>query len=695
LKGKATLNIQGLHRNLNVLAAACRFAVLFGLFLYTELIFQLLTGTIGIGFLRAAFFILTGSALLTLVSLSLPKLPAMILAEAAAGLVFILSAAQLIYYKIFHEFFTIDKMGGGGNAMVEFWDILIATMRENIFGILLLLPPVLVPALLYGFRRFPDPERLPVKQLVIPVAALCLLRLALMLPAAIDPFSSLAVRYGQEEKSRVSSVREVGLAATMQLDMLTHLTPSGPSSALTPVSPPPVIAVLPSPSPPSSPIPSQSMTLLGAPDTPDLSGLPDPSPKPKWTGKVNGFDIDFGALTERDRGNKGLVQLHQYFASLEPSSQNKMTGKFEGFNVITICAEAFTKWAVCPELTPTLYMMMTQGVYFENFYSIYGGGTIGGEFALLTGMTPRGGQSWTNNASRQTLPFTIASRFLDIGIQPLAYHNGSYTFYNRNKMFPDLGYIFKARGGGLVIEDPHHRMSDLGMMEATVDEFIGMERFYVHYMTLSGHSPYTFAGNPMSAKHRRAVEHLPYSEEVRAYLASQIELDHAMAYLLQRLEEAGIAERTVIAVTSDHYPYGLPHNRIEELAGQKLDNFQLHQNTGIIYAKGMKPEVVTAPAFVPDVAPTLLNLLGMRFDSRFFSGRDVFSDAKPLVFLDSGFMTDAGHFNRGRNRFIPFEGVDVPDGYAKAMQDIIAARRSAVEQIVRLNYFDAIWEYLG
>jgi phosphoglycerol transferase MdoB-like AlkP superfamily enzyme len=304
---------------------------------------------------------------------------------------------------------------------------------------------------------------------------------------------------------------------------------------------------------------------------------------------------------------------------------------------------------------------------------------------------PRGAGKWCNDAAQRYLPFTIASQFQRLGIQPLAYHNGNYTYYDRHKMFPGFGFDYKARGGGLEMTGSWNA-SDLEMIELTIDEFINKERFYVHYMTLSGHSVYSLTNNPIARKNRDAVEHLPFSDNVKAYLACQLELEYAMTYLLERLEAAGIADRTVIVMTSDHYPYGLTHPEIEELAGGTLEkNVDLHHNVGIIYAKGMTPEVVSEPAYVPDMVPTVLNLLGLPFDSRFLTGRDVFSDAKPLVMLGNSFRTNLG---TRRNSFAANEGVEIPEGYVRWVQDVMAAERDAVSQIVRLNYFESIREYI-
>ena len=47
-----------------------------------------------------------------------------------------------------------------------------------------------------------------------------------------------------------------------------------------------------------------------------------------------------------------------------------------------------------------------------------------------------------------------------------------------------------------------------------------------------------------------------------------------------------------------------------------------------------------------DVIPTLLNLLGIEYDSRLYSGKDILSDSPGLVvFSNMGFMTDYCIYN--------------------------------------------------
>ena len=155
----------------------------------------------------------------------------------------------------------------------------------------------------------------------------------------------------------------------------------------------------------------------------------------------------------------------------------------------------------------------------------------------------------------------------------------------RDLSHPDLGYVYKAVGNGLEITESWPE-SDLEMIDVTTGEYMNEEPFHAYYMTVSGHLEYNFQGNAMAAKNQALVEDAPYSEHVRAYLACQIELDRALELLLERLEEAGVADNTVIALTADHYPYGLTPEEQSELAGHTLEeNFELYRNACILYEK--------------------------------------------------------------------------------------------------------------
>ena len=169
----------------------------------------------------------------------------------------------------------------------------------------------------------------------------------------------------------------------------------------------------------------------------------------------------------------------------------------------------------------------------------------------------------------------------------------------------------------------------------------------VYYLTVSGHLNYAKDQNDMSAKHWDAVKDLPYSEGPKAYLASQIELERAVASLLGQLEQAGKLDDTVIVLSGDHYPYGLQDEEISELLGHEVEtNFEKYKSTLILWNSAMEePVQVDKYCSSLDVMPTLANLFGLEYDSRLLAGRDILSDAPGLVlFYNYSFLSERGAY---------------------------------------------------
>jgi len=227
-----------------------------------------------------------------------------------------------------------------------------------------------------------------------------------------------------------------------------------------------------------------------------------------------------------------------------------------------------------------------------------------------------------------------------------------------------------------------------------MDDYINHQPFHAYYMTVSGHLEYNFGGNAMAARNREAVADLPYSNANKAYIACHIELDKALEYMLLRLNEAGIAENTFIVLSTDHYPYGLDGvDGISEFLGHKVDrNFELYENNLIIYAQGMEPVTVDKPSSSLDIIPTISNLMGLEFDSRFLMGRDILSNSDPLViFMDRSFITDKGYKIRGGD-FVPNPGVTVDENYGDYIRAVIDAKFSASTAMLDLDYYRVVFE---
>ncbi|MFO8068644.1 MAG: LTA synthase family protein [Alkalibacterium sp.] len=380
--------------------------------------------------------------------------------------------------------------------------------------------------------------------------------------------------------------------------------------------------------------------------------------------EYNTSNIDFEEMLSAE-DDDSLKQMHNYFASVEATAKNEFTGKYEGYNLILLTAEGFSPYAVHEEVTPTLFKMVNEGYNFTDFYvPLWDVSTSDGEYVSLTSLVPKSG-IWSFSASANIdLPFVMGNQLKDLGYKTVAYHNHTYTYYNRDASHPNMGYDYKGVGNGLDMSGGWPA-SDLEMMQETIPEYIADEPFHAYYMTVSGHMQYSFAGNNIAYKNKEYVADLPYSEQAKAYLATQIELDKALENMLDQLEEADIADKTLIVLATDHYPYGLDNSTIDELAGHEVDRaFELYKSPLIIYTKGMDPVTIDKPSSNLDIVPTLSNLLGLDFDSRLFMGSDIFSDSSPLVmFRNKSFITDKGKYNSATNEFIPTEGDSNDDFY--------------------------------
>ncbi|HOA20204.1 MAG TPA: LTA synthase family protein, partial [Sedimentibacter sp.] len=338
--------------------------------------------------------------------------------------------------------------------------------------------------------------------------------------------------------------------------------------------------------------------------------------------------------------------------------------------------------------------MQEEGFKFNNFYTpTWGVSTSDGEYVACTGLLPKEGIWSFYKSSKNYMPFAMGNQLKKEGYETKAYHNHYFDYYYRHKSHPNLGYTYKGLGNGLNVTETWPE-SDLEMIELTVPEYIDSQPFHVYYMTVSGHLQYTFTGNYIAAKNRSLVENLPYSKNVKAYLACNIELDKAMEKLIQELEKKGIAEDTLIAISPDHYPYGLTLNEISELAGKEIkSDVDLDRGIFILWSKGMEPVKIDKVCSSLDIIPTLSNLMGLEYDSRLLMGRDIFSDSEPLVmFSDRSFITDKAFYNARTNEVTSFTDENIESSYIKETAETVINKFKYSSMILDTDYYKIILE---
>ena len=428
----------------------------------------------------------------------------------------------------------------------------------------------------------------------------------------------------------------------------------------------------------------------------------DEQTRPVQGGK-NEMDISFPTGS----GTEAVDSLSAYLETLTPTDKNAYTGLFEGKNLIMIAAESYSGAFITPELTPVLYRLTHNGFYFSDFYAPeWGGSTTTGETAIMTGLAPQWGDDSMILTSGNNNYFTMGNQLQRLGYSSCAFHNGSYDYYSRQNTHENLGYNqWVANETGMGALTGAHYASDTMMMNATVDLYINKQPFNIYYMTLSGHAPYKESSPYVSLYYDQvnAIVGDQYEETTKYYLCYQMELENAMAILVNRLEEAGIADDTVIMLIGDHYPYGLgsgeawgnDHDYIDDLLkADHHDVWNRDKNNLILWSgcleneyKDMAVEIST-PTYSLDILPTLSNLFGLEFDSRLMVGRDVFSNAVPLVLWNSmEWKTEKGIYDSGDGVFYPNEGETVDENYVDSMNRVVQNKLLMSRTIIENNYY--------
>lgn len=563
--------------------------------------------------------------------------------------------AQLIHYRFYQSIFSIYSLINGAQVF-GFMSAIGKIMLHNTEYIIFLLFPLfffIVLGLNISFKKYTKKELL----ILIGIIPISLLLSILVLNTDKDKNYNAKDLYYNTHAPTIST-QKLGLLTTMRLDL--------------------------------------KRAIFGFTDKIMLEDKEiEEVNKSENKKEYNILNIDFDKLIEEEDNDK-IRSLHKYFKSVTPTEKNKYSGMFKDKNLIVITAEAFSPIAIDKELTPTLYKMYTEGFSFSNFYTpIFYVSTSDGEYVSLTSLLPKEGVWSFQESSKISLPFVYGNILKNYGYSANAYHNGRYNYYKRNLSHPNMGYKYVGCGNGLEkkINCKIWPQSDLEMINATIDDYIENEKFLAYYMSISGHLNYTYNGNMMATKNRDKVKNLRYSEAIQAYLATNIELDKALESLINSLKEKGKLDDTVIVISADHYPYGLTINEMKERATYINDEkFDIHKNNLIIWNSQIKtPIKIDKYASSLDILPTVLNLLGVEYDSRLLMGTDILSNSEGLViFNDRSWITKYGKYDAIKGKFIEYINLEEKQKHIDEINEIVKNKFNASRLILETNYYKYI-----
>lgn len=619
------------------------------LIIYLELVYKsaVLNNVFSINTLTVIVFSIPFILINTLISSLFKEKINRIISVVLSIFITLIYISQYIYFEFYDSIFSIYSIKEGtGQVFGEFFSAILKMVSDNIWVTLLFLLPFLL-FIIFGKKIF-NFKRNKKTSLITSGLSIVSIAICILFVQFYDSGMYSLKRLYKETHAPMITINKVGLLSMEVLDLDRFIFGF-----------------------------EEKLYNINKPtDNKEETKKPEETEEIKY----NVLDIDFDKLINEEE-NSMVKSMHEYFKNVTPTKQNEYTGIFKGKNLIYITAEGFDKIAIDENLTPTLYNLANNGFVFENYYQpLFTVSTSDGEYMFLNSLIPKEGVWSFYRSSNIYMPFGIGNVFKREGYSTVnAYHDHTYTYYNRDKSHPNLGFDkYIGCGNGLeeLINCKTWPESDVEMINATVDDYINSDKFMTYYMTVSGHLNYTFTGNYISYKNKDLVKDLPYTDHVKAYLAANIELDRAIESLINKLKEKGKLDDTVIVISPDHYPYGLKTSELNEISDtDRSDKFEMFHTSLILYNSEIEENVkVTKYVSSIDVLPTIYNLFGIKYDSRLLMGRDALSDAEGLVILsDRSFINEFGSYNSITGKYTKFKE-DVSNDYIEKLNHEVYQR---------------------
>ena len=394
-----------------------------------------------------------------------------------------------------------------------------------------------------------------------------------------------------------------------------------------------------------------------------------------------------------------VEEIARRFAAVKapsPHDAPKFYGAAKGKNLIIIQVESLQHFVLGlkikgVEVTPNLNKFLKESVLFSRVYNQTAlGNSSDSELLANAGLYPAAsGVAYVRFARNyyDALPKVLARN----GYSTLALHGDKPGFWNRNHMYPALGFQrFVSR---LDMDDSEivgMGISDRSFFKQSV-KILAKERqpFYAFMVTLSSHYPFDFP--ELLSRSDLKVGDLD-GLLIGNYLKSMRYLDSQFGMFVKELKSAGLADSSLIMVYGDHT--AIPEwDRGELERVMRRDLKQKYAWRSILripliirFPRGAHPYVdTTTPSGLVDVPKTAANLLGMDYSSGF--GRNVFAPYKgePVIFRSGSYITG--------DIFVDVSAqtaVNMRNG-RKSNYDDFTARSEAVKK--DLGYNDAILEH--
>lgn len=285
------------------------------------------------------------------------------------------------------------------------------------------------------------------------------------------------------------------------------------------------------------------------------------------------------------------------------------------YNVVLISVESLSasflgSFGNDENITPNMDSLSKKGILFSNLYSS-GTRTVRGLEALSLSIPPTPGQSIVKRPNNENL-FSLGNVLKSKGYQTQYIYGGYSYFDNMKTFFGGNGYQVIDRDDIKDKKDIHYEniwgVADEDLFTLSIkkldENYKSGKPFFSQIMTVSNHRPYTYPEGridiPSHTSREGAVKYTDYAIGKFIKDASKKPWFKHTIFIIVADHCASSAGKTELPVSSYHIPM-------------------------IMYAPDlMKPQVFDQLTAQIDIVPTILGLLNVNYQSKFF-GRDVFN----------------------------------------------------------------------